>query len=75
MGAEEHAHSHDGPQPIGAKVHNCGEALYDKSNDFSSQGLSGNVLTIAGHGFFPVDAEGFFSVPTQEPEVLFFLHN
>merc|ERR1712141_185113 len=37
IGAQDHSHSHDGPQLI-------------------------------GQGFFPVDAEDMFSVPTQDPE-------
>merc|ERR1711913_225670 len=37
IGAQDHSHSHDGPQLI-------------------------------GQGFFPVDAEDIFSVPTQDPE-------
>ena len=33
-------------------------------------GIMFPCFILAGHGFFPVDAEGVFSVPTQDPEVL-----
>ena len=62
MGGENHGHSHDGPELIGI------EAL--SFNSSSPHVVVPKYLhDVSGRGYFGVDAEDMFSVPTQAPEV------
>ena len=60
MGGENHGHSHDGPELIGI------EALNSSS---PHEVVPEYLHDVSGRGYFGVDAEDMFSVPTQAPEV------